>query len=181
MGNILVEIARKAIEKWVREKSLFKPESWPKEFNSRSGVFVSLYKKSGELRGCIGYPESNKPLIDTLIDAAIGATKDPRFEPLSTDELSDIVVEVSVLSRPRVIKVASPEEYLAKITPGKDGLIIEREWNRGLFLPQVWNEIKDKKQFLEHLCQKAGLEPDEWKSEGTKLYRFRVQIFKELR
>jgi AmmeMemoRadiSam system protein A len=93
--------------------------------------------------------------------------------------LKDILVEVSVLTRPELIIVDRSEKYVDEIIPNKDGLILEYGHYSGLFLPQVWEQIPDKKQFLDHLCMKAGLEPGMWKLNGVKIYRFHVQVFEE--
>jgi uncharacterized protein (TIGR00296 family) len=182
-GRKLVEIARKTIEKWVREKKEYEPSDYPKEFNENAGVFATLHTYPGkELRGCIGFAEPLMPLIRALIQASISVTRDPRFPPLSPGELDKVVVEVSVLTPPELMKVKSPRDYPEKIRIGRDGLMIERGPFRGLLLPQVPVEWKwDGKAFLENLCMKAGLSPDQWLEEGTKIYRFHSVIFAEER
>ena len=178
-GKFLVRFARETIEKFVRGERVSLPNVYPEKFKEPRGVFVTLEKyPSGELRGCIGLPYPEKPLIEAVREAACSATQDPRFPPLSEGELDKITVEVSVLTKPEKIEFKSPEELLEKITPGKDGLILKRGWNSGLFLPQVWKQLPDKVQFLENLCYKAGIwDKDAWKN--AEIYKFRVEAFKE--
>ena len=137
--------------------------------------------KEDDLRGCIGYPTQVKKLCDGLADAAISAaTRDPRFPPVTTDELNKITFEVTVLTPPEEIKVEDHSEYLSEIKVGRDGLIVDNGFSSGLLLPQVpteygWNE----KEFLEYTCQKAGLNKDAWKEKSTTISKFQGVIFKE--
>jgi AmmeMemoRadiSam system protein A len=178
-GQFLVKFARDTIAHFVRNEETPLPDTYPKELEELRGVFVTLDKyPSGGLRGCIGLPQPEKPLIDAVRDAACSSARDPRFPPLEEKEMDKITVEVSILTKPKQIDFSSPEELLEKIEPGKDGLILKKSWCSGLFLPQVWEQLPDKVQFLEHLCYKAGLrDGDCWKD--AEIYRFRVQAFKE--
>ena len=181
--KILLKLARKAIENWVRKRIKIKaPYKVPEKLKKPSGVFVTIYKKvmgREELRGCIGLPYPTKPLVEAVIEAAVSACEDPRFAPLSVNELRDIVIEVSVLTEPEEISYEDHKDLLSKITPFKDGLIISKGFYSGLFLPQVWEEIPTKEEFLSHLCLKAGLPSDCWLKDKVKIYRFRAEVFKE--
>jgi uncharacterized protein (TIGR00296 family) len=180
-GAFLVRTARKVIEEYVKSGNKYEPGDYPKEFDGKGGVFTTIHMHHGhELRGCIGYPEPVMPLIEALAESAVSVTRDPRFPPLSAHELDKIVVEVSVLTEPKLIEVKDPREYPKKIRIGKDGLIIERGLSRGLLLPQVPVEWKwDAREFLENLCMKAGLPPDAWLELGVKIYSFGSEIFSE--
>jgi uncharacterized protein (TIGR00296 family) len=184
-GKFLVELARKAVEEYLRTgKKISAPENIPKELMQPCGVFVTINTIKGkekELRGCIGYPYPTTPLIQAVTESAIeSATQDPRFYPLSLSELDNVVFEVSVLTPPRLIEVKKPTEYAAKVKVGKDGLIVERGTYKGLLLPQVPIEWKwDEEGFLCQCCIKAGLPPDNWLLEGTKIYKFQAIIFEE--
>jgi uncharacterized protein (TIGR00296 family) len=180
-GKFLVRTARKVIEEYVKSGNKHEPLDYPKEFDGHGGVFTTIHMQPGhELRGCIGYPEPVMPLMKALVESAVSVTRDPRFPPLSEKELDKIVVEVSVLTKPEIIKVGKPEEYLKKVRIGKDGLVIEKGFNRGLLLPQVPVEWKwDAEQYLSNLCMKAGLPPDTWLGEGVRIYSFRSEIFTE--
>jgi AmmeMemoRadiSam system protein A len=176
--RFVIKFARNAIESFVKEKIVLEiPRDFPKELNSKRGVFVTLFK-NGELRGCIGYPYPTQIAIKNLREAAIGVTHDPRFPELEEDELKEVVIEVSLLSEPVRIK-GKPKEYLKKIEPFKDGLIIKKDRRSGLFLPQVWEQIPDKVGFLSHLCLKAGLFSGDWISDKITLYKFQVEIARE--
>jgi uncharacterized protein len=139
----------------------------------RAGAFVTIEVR-GELRGCIGYPPGDRSLADVIRQCAISAAfKDPRFPPLSTTELPDVSIEVSVLG-PIV-----PVSDLNKIEVGRDGLIIARGFSQGLLLPQVATERHwDRETFLSQTCLKAGLPRDAWKT-GAKISRFEAEVFSE--
>lgn len=180
-GKFLVELARKSLETYIKEgKTIKVPDDISPKLEEERGAFVTL-TRDDDLRGCIGYPEPAKPLAQAVIEVAISAaTGDPRFPPVTAAELETIQVEVSVLTRPELVEVQKPADYLEKIEVGRDGLIVEKGMYRGLLLPQVpleWNwDIED---FLANTCMKAGLSPDCWLDEGVKIYSFQSQIFSE--
>ena len=180
-GVVLVKTARKAVTEFLSNGNRMKLESDLEEkFSFNSGVFVTLNNPDG-LRGCIGFPMPEKKLSHAIIEGAIAAaTEDPRFPSVKTNELNDIVFEVTVLTPPVVIDVSDPMEYLEKIKVGRDGLIIRHSFSSGLLLPQVpveygWNV----EEFLQHTCEKAGLARDTWKNESVKIEKFEGIIFKE--
>ncbi len=178
-GRLAVGLARKSIESLLRGEKVLETDRYPKIFSEKLGVFTTLHTyPEKELRGCIGFTEPIMPLSQAISDSAVSAARDPRLPPLGEEELERIVIEVSVLTKPEIIAVQSPEEYVKKISK-KDGLIIKRGVFQGLFLPQVWEQIPDKIKFLEHLSQKAGLMPDAWIAPDSELYRFGVQAFEE--
>ena len=180
-GEFLVKLARNSIETYLKDRKIITvPEDVNPILKEERGAFVTL-TKDGDLRGCIGYPEPVKPLALAVIEVAISAaTGDPRFPQVTLSEMEKIHVEVSVLTKPELVEVEKPAEYLEKIEVGKDGLIAEKGIYRGLLLPQVpveWNW--DVEEFLVNTCMKAGLSPDCWLQEGVKLYSFQAQIFDE--
>lgn len=184
-GEFLVKLARKAVTRYLASQERVEvPADVPEKLTKPSGVFVTINRLVGgekNLRGCIGYPYPTIPLVEAVIDSAISAaTQDPRFPPLSLDELSKVVFEVSVLTPPEVVKVEKPSQYPSKIKVGEDGLIIERGYYKGLLLPQVPVEWGwGAEEFLCQCCLKAGLPPDCWLLEGTKVYKFQAIIFEE--
>lgn len=182
--QFLLKLAKSTIEEFVKNRKTIQiPEKHPEEFDEKRGVFVSIYKKHSfgkELRGCIGYPYPQMPLIVALIDASIAACKDPRFESLKKEELKDISIEILILTEPELIKVRDSKEYLKKIEIGRDGLIIKKGIMQGLLLPQVPIEQNwSAQEFLENLCLKAGLVSDAWKDLSSKVYKFQAEILTE--
>jgi len=180
-GVFLVKTARTAVTEFLSNGKRIKLESEDeKKFSFNSGVFVTLNNADG-LRGCIGFPMPDKKLSHGIIDAAIAAaTEDPRFSPVKINELNEIVFEITVLTPPVEITVTDPMEYLEKIKVGRDGLIIRNSFSSGLLLPQVpveygWNV----EEFLQHTCEKAGLEKDTWKNEKVKIEKFEGIVYKE--
>jgi AmmeMemoRadiSam system protein A len=137
------------------------------------GAFVSIHRR-GDLRGCIGHIEANEPLGVVVPRCAVAAcTSDPRFPPVSSSELPDIDLELSLLGPLEAI--AGPDQ----VEIGRHGLVVERGWHRGLLLPQVATEWKwDAHAFLGHTCRKAGLPADAWQH-GATLWRFEAEVFGE--
>ncbi|RLI92853.1 MAG: hypothetical protein DRO95_01185 [Candidatus Altiarchaeales archaeon] len=177
--KFLLKIARETLETYIREGRRIEPKVEDPRLMENRGTFVTL-EKNGQLRGCIGHIEPIQPLYLDVRDNAINAAvNDPRFRPVTPDELDDIEIEISVLTKPELIEAESPEEYLEKIQEGVDGIIIEYAGRSATYLPQVWEQIPDKIEFLEHLCEKAFLPRDCWKRKGVRIYRYRVQAFKE--
>ena len=179
-GNQLVKMARKTVTEFLRNNSKINDPEFNSKYNFDSGVFVTINKQNS-LRGCIGFPFPDKRLSEGLIDAAIAAaTEDPRFSPVTPDELDQIVFEVTVLTPPIEIKVEDPLEYMTNIKIGRDGLIVKKNYTSGLLLPQVPTEYGwNKEQFLCHTCEKAGLDPEAWKDSSTEVSKFEGIIFKE--
>ncbi|WP_457752704.1 TIGR00296 family protein [Thermococcus sp.] len=184
-GEFLVKLARRAIEEYLKSGKIIKPsKDTPEELWEKMGVFVTLNRhgvpKQAALRGCIGFPLPVYPLVEATIKAAIyAAVDDPRFPPVTPDEIDNITVEVSVLTPPELIE-GPPEERPKKIKVGRDGLIIEKGIYSGLLLPQVPIEWGwDEEEFLAETCWKAGLPPDCWLDPDTKVYKFTAEIFEE--
>ncbi len=177
-GKKLVQAARKAVTSKLEEKH-FELEG----FEEPKGVFVTIHRyPSNELRGCIGFPEPIFPLNKSLVRAARAAAfSDPRFRPIEKKDLDKIVFEVSVLTKPELIKVKKPEEYKEEIKIGADGLVAEYEGYKGLLLPQVApDHHMDQEKFLCCTCEKAGIPSEAWKDiKSVKIYKFQSQRFKE--
>jgi uncharacterized protein (TIGR00296 family) len=182
-GEYLIKLARKSMETYIETgKEIRSPKDAPEKLTQKCGVFTSLHTLKGNLRGCIGYPEPIFPLIKATIGAAINAaTRDPRFPPVTLQELDELLVEVTILTPPEKIEVEDPKEYPNKIEVGIDGLIVRRDFFSGLLLPQVavdwnWNE----EQFLSQCCVKAGLPPDQWICDkNVEISKFQAEVFEE--
>lgn len=179
-GQYLVQLAKDTVKYYLENgEKMEKPEDYPIELDEKLGVFVTL-NKNFRLRGCIGYPEPIMPAIDATMEVAIAAAvNDPRFPQVSIIEYDDLEFEVTVLTKPEVIYVAHPDQYFDEIEIGRDGLIIQKGYSRGLLLPQVAVENKfTVEDFLEHTCMKAGISADSWMDESCDVSRFQGQIFK---
>jgi uncharacterized protein (TIGR00296 family) len=184
-GKLLIHLARETVRTYLQTgKSPKPPKDTPKKLLEKCGVFVTINTlRRGEksLRGCIGYPYPTNPLVEAVIDNAVNAaTQDPRFEPVSLDELDHLVFEVSVLTPPEPVNVQNPKEYVKQVKVGEHGLIIEKGLYKGLLLPQVpveWGWCEE--EYLCQCCVKAGLPPDSWLTKGTKIYRFTAIVFEE--
>lgn len=181
-GIKAVTFARDVVEQHVKNNST--PSADLKGvFKEKQGAFVTLHTyPEHDLRGCIGIPLPVMPLRDAIIEGAKSATRDPRFPPLAENELDNIIIEVTILTKPELIEVNQPQDYLSNIEIGRDGLIVEQGLFKGLLLPQVPIEQGwDKEEFLSHTCMKAGLMPDAWFDKNTKISKFSGQIFTEIK
>jgi uncharacterized protein (TIGR00296 family) len=183
-GEYMVKLARATIEAKLGLREAPSRDEAPEVTQDKCGVFVTLNKVgagSHSLRGCIGYPYPVKRLLDALTESAVNAAfDDPRFPPVKASEMERIVVEISVLTPPETISVASPREFSGHVKVGEDGLIVSRGMRRGLLLPQVATDWGwDSEEFLSQCCLKAGLPLDAWLLEGTEVQRFQAIIFAE--
>jgi AmmeMemoRadiSam system protein A len=171
----LLAIARNSIETYVKTGKAPDITIKDERLNEVQGAFVTI-RKHGALRGCIGNIVGQKPLSETVRDMAVAASsQDSRFTPLTAEELKDIDVEISVLSKPRRDKEAT------EIQLGQDDVIVSQGGHQGVFLPQVAQETGwSKEEFLSQLCsQKADLPPDAWKNPETEIYVFTADVFAE--
>lgn len=184
-GILAVQIAREALEAFVERRKM-RSFVVPKVFEERAGTFVTLNRHGVEdpyekLRGCIGYPEPFFPLLKSVVKSAEGAAEDPRFPPLRPDELTQVVVEVSLLTPPEEIEVKKQRDLPKHIVLGVDGIVVAQGPARGLFLPQVATEHHmDAETYLSECCMKAGLMPDAWLEDGTRVKKFQTEIFEEV-
>jgi len=141
-------------------------------------AFVTL-KRSDRLRGCIGSLEATRSLREDLTQNAVAAAlHDPRFQPLTAAELEGISIEVSLLSRPRLLDVRSEAETIVVLHPGLDGVILQLGAQRATFLPQVWADLPNPREFLKHLRHKAGLSAQSWDS-NIEVSVYTVEHFAE--
>ncbi len=143
-------------------------------FNELGACFVTL-KKHNHLRGCIGSIIAHQPLINDLINHANNAAfKDPRFSPLEESEVSDLEIDISILSAPKPIEFKNEKDLLDKIVPYKDGIIIKDGNYQAVYLPSVWEELPDKELFLKSLKIKAGMHPEHF-SDTFEAFRFEAE------
>lgn len=181
LGKDLLKLARESISEEFNHTKTKIDEILKQKYSDKKGAFVTL-TKDGDLRGCIGMIEPVMPLWKTIHEMAKNAAfSDPRFPPLTYEELGEIRIEISVLTLPKLLSAKKPEEYTSQIEIGRDGLIIQRDKYKGLLLPQVFPEWKvDALGALEMTCEKAELEHDAWKQIGkTRVYTFQCEIIHE--
>jgi len=176
----LIKLARDVIKSKFGYNDIDIPVSLKTIIAEPKGLFVTIYKND-KLRGCIGFSEPIFPLGIALIRAAnLAAFEDPRFDPIEENELEQIKIEVSILSKPEQIIAEKPEDYVKKINIGKDGLIVQSNNKSGLLLPQVAVEHNfDAEEFLNQVCIKAGLDKSAWKKKETKILKFQTETIKE--
>lgn len=176
LGQTLLQLARRSISEALGEAAPATPDL--PALHENAATFVTL-TQAGELRGCIGSLEAHRPLIDDVrANARAAAFRDPRFPPLTRDELARTRVEVSLLTPAEPLFVADEADALARLRPHVDGLILAAGGRRATFLPQVWEQLPEPAVFLARLKQKAGLPADYWSHE-LRLWRYMVQKWQE--
>jgi uncharacterized protein len=171
-GQILLTLARRSLENVILRQGRLHAAGYAGALAESSGAFVTL-RRHGELRGCIGRVEPDEPLPQTVAECAVSAAlHDPRFPPVTSAELPEISIEISVLSP---LADISPEQ----IEIGRHGLLISSGFRRGLLLPQVPVQWEwDREQFLAQTCCKAGLHPGAWRS-GARIQAFTTRVIAE--
>jgi len=175
-GRVLLSIARQSIKSSWSGSSVAPPkDAW---LDEPGATFVTLMK-TGELRGCVGSLLATRPLrIDVERNARAAAFEDSRFSPVCETEFGSIDIEVSRISSLEPISFANEGELLETLRPGIDGVLLEHGWNRGTFLPQVWQQLPEPRQFMDQLKLKAGLPAGFWSS-GLKVSRYTVTKWRE--
>lgn len=180
-GKLLLFVARRTIEQRLFKRKVEEKgdAAFPPVFHEKRGTFVTL-TMDGQLRGCIGHIVPQESLIDGIRTNAINAAfRDPRFRPMSSGEWKKVKIEISILSDPKHLSYSTAEDLLKKLRPGIDGLIIKKGHHQATFLPQVWEQLPNKKDFLSHLCLKGGLDADAWRKGDLEVLIYQVQAFEE--
>ncbi|MBU0682339.1 MAG: AmmeMemoRadiSam system protein A [Proteobacteria bacterium] len=181
-GDILVRLAKSTIATLLGAKQaeqITPQELSAPEFQEKRGVFVTLHKK-GQLRGCVGSLTGSETILEAIRHQAENAAfYDSRFNRVQADELPDIKVEISILSEPAPLTFSDPEDLVRKVRPQIDGVILSCGRHQATFLPQVWDQLPDPKDFLGHLAMKAGLLREGWKNKGVEISTYQVQHFGE--
>lgn len=177
---ILLNLAREAITFGLdhgREMTVQETQ-YPERLREQRASFVTL-KFDGELKGCIGSLEAYRSLVkDVAGNAYVAAFSDPRFEPLTPEQLTRLYIGISILSPSEELTFGSESDLLRQMRPGVDGLTLQEGRQRGTFLPSVWESLQDRQQFLRHLKLKAGLPGDYW-SDSIQAFRYTTQSFGE--
>ena len=138
------------------------PSEFDEDLQATRSCFVTLHKQSA-LRGCIGSLNAHRALVTDVADNAYAAAfRDPRFAPVTRDELAALDIRVSILTPAQPMQFKDEQDLIEQLRPGEDGLIVEDDYHRGTFLPAVWQQLPEASDFLRHLKIKAGLPPDYW-------------------
>jgi AmmeMemoRadiSam system protein A len=177
----LLHLARQALESAVRGKHFPGPDqtSLTPLLRANGAAFVTL-TVHGQLRGCIGALQPYQALADDVCEhAAAAALQDYRFPPVKPDELSRIHIEVSRLTLPQPLPYTDANDLLSKLRPGIDGVILRDGSRRATFLPQVWEQIPEKAEFLSHLCAKMGASANLWRVKHLDVEIYQVEEFHE--
>ncbi len=181
-GVELLRLARDAIEWGIQtgaHEGFRVAEQDRAAFREPTACFVSLHTEDGELRGCIGSLEAQRPLAEAVAEAAMGAAfRDPRFPPLTADQLPRVDLELSILSEAQPVAASNEAELLPQLTPGEDGVVLRYGEQRATLLPVVWEQFDSAREFIAALKRKAGLPADAW-PEGMRFYRYTSQRFSE--
>lgn len=180
-GQTLVRLARQQIEGHLgvaTDHPVTEAELADPALQQKNGVFVTLHKR-GALRGCIGSLAAVEPIGEGIRRNALNAAfQDYRFAALTADELPELHVEVSVLTEPQPLAYRNADELLSRLRPGIDGVILRGPGRASAtFLPQVWQQLPAPEQFLGHLCRKAGLAENAWRSGNLDISTYQVQSF----
>jgi AmmeMemoRadiSam system protein A len=180
--KILLRLAREAMERGVKGQELLPldPSALSPNLCEAGSSFITL-TVHGELRGCIGSLDADKSLVEDVRDHAVAAAlKDPRFPPVREEELSGIQIEVSRLTRPIPLEYEDANDLLSKLHPFLDGVILrDTSYRRATFLPQVWEKIPEREEFLNNLCYKMGVKYDLWRSKHLEVLIYQVEEFHE--
>jgi AmmeMemoRadiSam system protein A len=179
--KILLRLAREAIERGVKGEELPSLDEAVLTPNLREegSSFVTL-TEHGQLRGCIGSLEPYQSLAADVREHAVAAAlNDPRFPPVSKEEVNGIKIEVSRLTRPVPLEYKDANDLLSKLHPHVDGVILRDGFQRATFLPQVWEKIPDRADFLDNLCYKMGTNPNLWRRKHLDVLTYEVEEFHE--
>jgi len=184
-GRTLVRLARKTLQEKLGQKipaaetdDLRKKLEDP-IFRSHRGTFVTL-TIDGNLRGCIGSLTATEPIKKNISGNAVNAAfNDPRFPSLSTEELDQIEIEISILTESKPLSYEGGDDLVSKLRVNTDGVIIRKGIASATFLPQVWDQLPKPEDFLSPLCMKAGLSPNAWQKPGLQVSTYQVQYFEE--
>lgn len=178
---MLLTIARESIERAVQRQALPKLnlDELPQALQEPGAAFVTL-TRFGQLRGCIGTLEAYQPLVlDVREHAVAAATQDFRFSPVTLGELGQIEIEISRLTAPVPLDYDQPEDLPKHLRPGIDGVVLRDGFQRATFLPQVWEQLPEPVEFLDHLCLKMGARRNIWRQKVLEVQLYEVEEFRE--
>ena len=178
----LLQLARRTLQKYYQQEDILhlNTESLPQSLKQKRGVFVTL-TMNGHLRGCIGNILPQKPIYQAVMDNALAsAIYDPRFPAVTKTEFPKLKIEISILSPLKKLpRFKTKQQLLNYLEANKPGLLIKKDNKEATFLPQVWEELPNPEDFLRALCQKAGLDSNEWQKLDLEIWEYQVDSFKE--
>jgi len=177
----LLRLAREALQQGVagQTRGALRLEELTPALRAEGASFVTLTIR-GQLRGCIGALEPYQPLAEDVREHAVAAAlEDPRFPPVSREEVDRVEIEISRLTLPRNLEYSDAEDLVNRLRPHIDGVILRDGFRRATFLPQVWEKIPDKAEFLDNLCYKMGEAPETWRRKHLEVLTYQVEEFKE--
>lgn len=178
--SFLKQVATESIRAAVLEgrkcsASCFEPVS--QRLTAQGACFITLLKQ-GRLRGCIGTLDAYRSILeDVICNAYSAAMSDPRFPPVTSEELDQLELSISLLTDPQEVTVTSELELKEGLVPGVDGLILQDGIHRATYLPSVWEQLPDRADFIRELKCKAGLPQDYWSS-TIRCFKYRVQTIR---
>lgn len=178
---MLLALARRSIELAAGGQRLPKLNlaDFSEQLRQPGASFVTLTQE-GILRGCIGTLEAYQPLVEDVREHAVAAAlQDYRFPQVRAEEVGRLRIEISRLTPPQSLEYRAPEELLERLRPGVDGVVLRDGVRRATFLPQVWENIPHKEQFLAHLCQKMGVPPHWWRHKPLEVAVYQVEEIQE--
>ena len=185
LGQALVKLARQTIMERLglrisgKESDLVAAAVKDEALEARHGTFVTL-KVAGQLRGCIGSLAAEESILDGVKRNAVNAAfHDPRFSPLTVEEIEDVDIEISILTNPQPLEYTNGVDLISKLRVNVDGVILQKGRASATFLPQVWEQLPRPENFLSHLCVKAGLSANAWENTRLKISTYQVQYFEE--
>jgi AmmeMemoRadiSam system protein A len=181
--NILLDLARRTLERVTRGESppSLDLDKLPPALVEDRACFVTLRRRvDGALRGCTGTLIAHHPLAQEVVSMTVQtAFSDPRFRPVSEDEVDGLHLEISVLTPPQPLAFDGSEDLLTKLHPGTDGVTLTLDNRRATFLPQVWESYPDPRVFLSLLCEKMGRAPDAWRNPHLEVETYQAVIIEE--
>ena len=183
MNDVVIALAKAAISAALNQAEDFDLKDALKTYpalKEKGAAFVTINTEPYEqLRGCIGSLHAHRPLYEDIIqNAQAAALGDPRFLPLSAEELDQIKLEVSILSEPQILHYTSIEDLKSKIVPFEDGIVLKLDGRQATYLPQVWEQLPDFDDFFSSLCLKANLGHN-CLSQHPEISTYRVKKYKE--
>jgi AmmeMemoRadiSam system protein A len=181
--SILLDLARRTLERVTRGESppSLDLDKLPPALVEDRACFVTLRRRvDGALRGCTGTLIAHHPLAQEVVSMTVQtAFSDPRFRPVSEDEVDGLHLEISVLTPPQPLAFDGSEDLLTKLHPGTDGVTLKLDNRRATFLPQVWESYPDPRVFLSLLCEKMGRAPDAWRNPHLEVETYQAVIIEE--